>query len=253
MKLEIGYHHPFEIRKYIYPLEKASGIRILYLSDLHFNRWTRRLAGSVSGAVNNIQPDIILLGGDYADSRQGLRHFRYMMRSIAHHTHIFAVPGNHDRWRIQQVRKIVGSSNGVWLEDTSAVIKVRSLTVRIDGGSPVTPSNGSGSTSPDGPTLPNDDPADLSILCLHRPVDIRKVAHRYHLAFAGHLHGSQFVLWTTPNGLYPGRLIYTWNRLSADIGSCRYLISKGLGDTLPIRFNCRKDILLVETGPIHTP
>src|SRR6185295_7440286 len=98
--------------------------------------------------------------------------------------------------------------------NTSAVVKVDALTIQIDGTTPA--------TSPG--------TADLSILCLHRPIDVSKIAHHYNLIFAGHLHGSQAVLWSTKNGLYPGRLIYKWNRLSADIGNCRYLISKGLGD-----------------------
>jgi len=30
-----------------------------------------------------------------------------------------------------------------------------------------------------------------------------------------------------------------------------YIISKGLGDTLPIRYNCRKDMIFVRVGPLR--
>lgn len=41
----------------------------------------------------------------------------------------------------------------------------------------------------------------------------------------------------------------------ADFGNCRYFISKGLGDTFPVRYNCPKDSILVEinTSDAHFP
>jgi hypothetical protein len=193
MKLEIGSNHPFEIRKYQYVSGSLSGIRILYLSDFHYNRFSTRRAQSIGDQIARLNPNIILLGGDYADSKGGMIHFNNMMASISHFKNICAIAGNHDR--------------------------------------------------------PN--PAHLSILCLHKPIDPTTLAHHYNLIFAGHLHGSQIVGWHTKNGLYPGRWLYKWNRLSASIGAASYLISKGLGDTLPIRYNCRKDLLLVDL--LHDP
>jgi uncharacterized protein len=230
MKLEIGYNYPFEIRRVHYLSEQTSGVSILYLSDLHYNRFGRGLADALGKEIDLLNPDIILLGGDYADSRKGLFYFNSMMESLARFEHIFGIAGNHDRRRINEVRKIIEAGNGIWLENKSAVIKAGSLTIQLDGGRPAAPSSD----------------ADFSILCLHKPIDVSEIAHRYNLIFAGHLHGSQAVLWSTEKGLYPGRLLYKWNRLSADFGNCRYLISKGLGDTLPIRYNCKKEAILVE-------
>jgi len=232
--LEIGYSHPFEIRKYLYLCEKFTGTKVLYLSDLHYNRFSRWQAEKICEEVDKIKPDIILLGGDYADSKRGLYYFKQLMEFISPFKNLFAIPGNHDRWRIKQVREIVENNHGVWLDGRSATIQSGVVTIQIDGGRPATRSNG----------------ADLSILFLHRPIDVTKIAFNYNLIFAGHLHGGQAVLWSTENGLYPGRFIYKWNRLSAHFGNCEYLISKGLGDSLPIRYNCRKDAILVEiAGP----
>jgi len=230
MKLEIGYHHPFEVRKYSYPVPGSSGLKILYLSDLHYNRFGQRLAETLCEEIEKIHPDIILLGGDYTDSQMGLYYFQGMMDAISHFPNIFAICGNHDRPRVQQTRNVIEACNGTWLDKSAATITAGGLTIHIDGGAPATPSG----------------TADLRILCLHRPIDVAKFAHHYQLIFAGHLHGGQAVLWSTNNGLYPGRLIYKWNRLSARLGNCQYLISKGLGDTLPIRYNCKKDAILVE-------
>jgi uncharacterized protein len=230
MKLELGYDHPFEVRKYGCLAEGASGTRILYLSDFHYNRFGQRLAENVSSAIEEINPAIVLLGGDYADSKKGVNYFKRMMESITGGRKVFAIAGNHDRRRIRQIRAIVEECNGVWLEKKSAIIDLGNFKIRIDGGLPATRSS----------------EADFSILCLHRPIDTEDIAHRYQVIFAGHLHAGQMVLWQRENGLYPGRIIYKWNRLAARFGDCQFLISKGLGDTLPIRYNCRKDVILVE-------
>jgi uncharacterized protein len=237
MKLELGYNHPFAIRSYHLLSEKFSGTRILYLSDFHFNRFGGRSAAHIAREVREINPDIILLGGDYADSKKGLYHFARMVESIAHCKHMLAIPGNHDRFSKWHVRRIIEGANGVWLDKASVVVKTANLNIRIDGGRAANRSTN--------PTVKRSGAADLSILCLHKPIDVSTIAHDYDLIFAGHLHGSQVVLWSTGHGLYPGRLLYKWNRLSASFGNCHYLISKGLGDTLPIRYNCRKDFLCV--------
>jgi uncharacterized protein len=265
MKLEIGYNHPYEIRKYQYPFDKLAGTNILYLSDFHFNRFGKRLAENICATIAEIKPAIILLGGDYADSKRGLTYFRNMMECIAPHKFVCAVPGNHDITRIKLVRDIVESNNGIWLQENSTIIQLGKATIRIDGSGtihppvtpvispsvtpvippPVTPAITLPGTSPVTRTATPQETADFSILLLHRPIDVRKIAHTYNLIFAGHLHGGQAVLWSTCKGLFPGRLVYKWNRLSVDYGNCQYLISKGLGDTLPIRYNCRKDSILV--------
>ena len=198
MKLELGYNHPFEIRRVRYLSEKTSGIRILYLSDFHFSRWGRGLAENIRKEIDSIHPDILLLGGDYADSQRGMRHFSYLMESIARCNYIFGIAGNHDLRRINQVQEVIEACNGVWLENKSALIKAGGLNIQIDGGRPAVPSG----------------EADFSILCLHKPIDVMKMAHRYNLIFAGHLHGSQAILWSTEKGLYPGRLDRKSTRLN---------------------------------------
>jgi uncharacterized protein len=230
MRLQLGYNHPFEIRKYRHPDENLAGTRILYLSDFHFTRFGCWSMENICTVTDRLNPDIILLGGDYADSRKGMFYFERMMSSLTRSRHVFAIAGNHDLPRLHQVRTIVEASQAVWIDKSAATLTYKRSTIQINGTPATTP-------------LPR---ADLSILCLHRPIDITPFAGQYDLIFAGHLHGSQIVFWSTEKGLFPGRLIYKWNRLSATYGPAQYLISKGLGDTLPIRYNCSRDAVLVE-------
>ena len=245
MTLEIGYNHPVEVRNYTYPFKPLAGKRIAYISDLHYHLFSRRRVDRHIQQIRLLNPDIVLLGGDYVDTPFGLRHFQRFVGSIDF-TPRFVIAGNHDRPYLRRFRRIVEDAGATWLHNNSAILQVGDQHIRIDGTRPVVaPPFGAGPSA----LIPASTSPQLSILCLHQPIDIRPFAHLYNLVFAGHLHGSQIVLWQTPKGLYPGRWLYPWNQLALDYGPCRYLISKGLGDTLPIRYQCRRDIIVVTLEP----
>jgi hypothetical protein len=41
------------------------------------------------------------------------------------------------------------------------------------------------------------------------------------------------------------------NRLKALVGDCHYYISRRPGDTLPIRYNCSKELIVVDPEPMN--
>ena len=209
----------------------ANDFSVLYLSDLHLNRAGGNLVRALVTTLEQLNPSIILFGGDYVDSRAGLVHLQTLLKALAGRKHLFAIGGNHDAFfgkaRLQEM--FLAHQVG-WLQKLPATICLGATTIEI---------------SPDFKAPGSPEPADFSILVLHRPAPLEKFQERYQLAFAGHLHGGQAVLWQRKEALFPGRLFYRWNRLKAAAGSCRYYISKGLGDTLPVRYNCRKDVIFI--------
>lgn len=228
MKLEIGYNHDFEVRREEYRCGLDINITILFLSDLHFNAFSRPMAERLIETINKLKPDMILFGGDYVDTKAGLQNFDYLLKAIGHRENVFVIAGNHDKFfGIDKIGKVMEANGLVWIDKQSAALEIDGVRVTID-------TAGSRSVT---------DPNVFSILLLHEPVDV--AANQYNLVFAGHLHGCQFVLWQNENGLYPGRLFYEWNKLKAKSGNSTYLISKGLGDTLPVRYNCKRDIIFV--------
>jgi predicted MPP superfamily phosphohydrolase len=230
MKLEIGYKHLFEVRKESFAAKCPEGFSILFMSDLHFNRYSGTTCLSIIDKINELNPDIILLGGDYADSKRGLYHLRVLLGSLSHRQNVFAVAGNHDHFfGFETIKDIMHENNVNWIEKSSDKFKFKGTIIRIDGN-----------------MLQEKGNEDLSILLLHKPLDIANSS--YDLSFAGHLHGSQFVFWRSGECLYPGRVFYKWNRLGFSNGNSRYFISKGMGDTLPIRYNCKKDMIFLEVG-----
>lgn len=234
MKLELGYTPDFEVRRVAYSCAGAGRFSVLYLSDLHLTRCGGPLVARLIATIAELDPQVILLGGDYLDGPGGVAHFRRLLRSLAARPHVFVVAGNHDTWfGLTQIKQLVATHGLTWLGAETIEIQLAGQRIAVSGkGAP-------------GPTAG----VNFSILCLHQPAGLPRLSAGHHLAFAGHLHGGQLVLWRSARGLYPGRLFYRWNILQAQLGPCLCVISKGLGDTLPVRYNCPKDVVLVQVNP----
>ncbi len=227
-KLIWGYSHSdFEVRRVCISADLPSELRILYLSDFHFTKYSGNIAARLLAVVTELDPEIILLGGDYIDFKSGEPYFQAVLKEFALRKNVYAIAGNHDYfYGINKLKKLFAAYNIGFIEKKSVSFSCKGMHIRLDGN-----------------VCTRRVPADLSILCLHHPLDLSLFAADYDLAFAGHLHGSQVVFWQNERGLYPGRLFYKWNRLGAKSANCHYFISKGLGDTLPLRYCCAKELI----------
>jgi predicted MPP superfamily phosphohydrolase len=237
MKLEIGSGNHFEVRHEQCPAAIAGSISVLYLSDLHFKTYGQALTTKIISRINELDPGIILLGGDYVDFARQLIHLDMFLKALSQRKNVFAIAGNHDyRFGVATIQKMMEANNIRWIENDSVTVSINGSSVQIDGTRPLEKRGG----------------ADFSILCLHQPIDVSHFADKYELIFAGHLHGCQFVFWQNEKGLYPGRFFFRWNTLQKKLSNCRYYISRGLGDTIPLRFNCPKEMIFVEViNPVH--
>jgi predicted MPP superfamily phosphohydrolase len=234
MKLEFGYSPDFEVRQVDYRCAGAGSFTVLYLSDLHLTRYGGPLVARLIATITELDPQLILLGGDYLDGPRGVAHFGRLLGFLASRPHVFVVAGNHDEWfGLAKVKKMVEAHRLTWLGDEAVEIGLAGRRIAVSG-------KGASGWAVG---------VDFSILCLHQPVGLPRLGAAHNLAFAGHLHGGQVVLWRSARGLYPGRLFYRWNILQARLGNCLCIISKGLGDTLPVRYNCPKDVVLVRVNP----
>jgi uncharacterized protein len=231
MKLEIGYNADFEVRKEFVLLEKGVNFTVLYLSDLHLNRFSETLVNRILECVETHNPTIVLLGGDYVDTHRGLFYFEKLLEKLSQRQHVFAIAGNHDYFLgLQKIKNACDKYQIRWIDNETECIDIQGFKIRIVGTR----------------LQPAFVKADFHILFLHQPIDITLFQNQFDLVFAGHLHGCQVVFWETEKGLFPGKWFYKGNILKKQARNCLYLVSKGLGDTLPIRFNCKKDLILVE-------
>jgi uncharacterized protein len=229
-KLQIGYNGPIQIR-YTESISPKLGVRLLYVSDLHFNVHSKNKAQQLIGIIEQTKPDIILWGGDYVDSKSGMEHLRYLLQNVRPIAPSYAIAGNHDYFiGIHKIKAIFTENNSHWIENNTVFCQIGQHRIQIDGNK-ITKRNHS---------------ADIRILCLHHPLHPKKVMSDYHIILAGHLHGCQFVFWEKDHYLYPGCWIYRHNFIQKTDDQCVYLIGRGIGDTLPVRYNCVFEVVVVD-------
>jgi predicted MPP superfamily phosphohydrolase len=85
------------------------------------------------------------------------------------------------------------------------------------------------------------------VFCAHYPsVFPEAAAAGYRLVLAGHLHGGQCVLATRGGKLYPAVWVHRWHGLRFVDRGATLLVSRGGGDTLPVRFNCPREVVVCE-------
>jgi uncharacterized protein len=227
--LEVCATGPLLVREEVVDgLGLAAPMRLLYASDLHLGALgSARVATQVIEAAQRSAPDAIILGGDLADSRRGLPGLKDCVRSLIEVAPVWAVAGNHDEsLGIDLVRGAVEAGGGCWLQDGRTEAVASGL--RLEGGLQAA-----------------DDFTGVRILCGHDPAIYPQASKAgYRLVLAGHLHGGQWVLLQFGERLYPGALVYPWNGLRFVSGSTTLLVSRGAADTLPIRWNCPREVLL---------
>ncbi|HEX7860217.1 MAG TPA: metallophosphoesterase [Verrucomicrobiae bacterium] len=222
-KFEVGARRPLLVRRECVGKIGARR-RVLFASDLHLKRNDRIVDGLVGIAAREL-PDVVLLGGDLVDWRSGLETLELLVRRLSGVAAVCAVAGNHDRWiGVRQVRDAVVGGGGRWLEDAPWLL--------------------SGDCAIYGSREQAVQAASYHLLCTHHPV---ASARPFDLTLSGHLHGGQFVFYQRAGRLYPGAFLYRWNGLRFDDKEGRtLLISRGVQDTLPFRWNCPREVLMVD-------
>jgi predicted MPP superfamily phosphohydrolase len=224
--LEIGSRRPLLVRREE-AMQRAVGKRILFASDLHFtNHAPPRIIDEIIGIACRESPDIVLLGGDLVDSTEGAATLRALVEGLSRIAPVGAVAGNHDRWIGKaMVRAAVLAGGGSWLEDAPLHLGADCVVC--------------GSQSQESAD------AKYQLLCTHHP-GASVFRGRFHLTLSGHLHGGQFVFFERGGRLFPGAFLYRWNGLRFDRNGRTLLVSRGVQDTLPLRWNCPREVLLVD-------
>lgn len=223
---EFGSFGPLHVRHEVVLLGLPRPVRLLYASDLHLGHWwTKRVPERLLAAAWQAEPEVILLGGDLVDSRVALDGLHCLIRDLTRVAPVMAIPGNHDACvGIDCLETLVESAGGQWL-----LRRPLEDPIRIDG-----------LLDP----IPSSRPR---LLCAHYPSIFPEAeAVGYRLVLAGHLHGGQCVLAHCGGKLYPAVWLHQWHGLRFTNRAATMLVSRGVADTLPLRFNCPREVLLCE-------
>lgn len=219
-----------------------AGMKIVFASDFHIKPHEEYRLRKIVRRINDQNPDIILLGGDYVSGhikRQSMpiKNIADGLKDLKASRGIYAVMGNHDGWQgkyeiIQEFKNI-----GVNVLENSNT-NVDNLTIAgVEDLQTANPDIKKALTG-----------AGKNIILLsHTPDVFPAVPENVSLTLTGHLHAGQVVLPNIPPKFVPSkygtRYLYG---LIYENGKTLYSTS-GLGTSiLPIRFNCLPEIVVIE-------
>lgn len=232
LSLVVGDGGPLGVRRERMPVaDLANPVRIAWVSDLHLGRRSAiRTVRAVTVAVRALRPDVIVLGGDLVDREGGLAQLARLVRVLRRVAPVWALPGNHDAWfGAQRVAVTVRASGGGWLPGVTAV---------VDGGPVTLVADVSGAVP------------GICVGCVHAPAEAAQWRGHARLVLAGHLHGGQVVAARRFGRDWPAALFFRWCGPRFELGGdTTLLVSRGVGDTLPVRWRCPREIICADLVP----
>ncbi len=174
----------------------APPVRVVHLSDTHIERNSYREM-QIIRRVNALQPDIIVLSGDYLNLSRlsdptSAAHFRQFVAQLDAAYGIYAVRGSVEP-TLESMARLVEGTDVVWLEQEAVTVDVRGQPVTLVGAAC------SHQQELDAARLaqamegvPED---GFTLLLYHSPDLIMEAAeHQVDLYLGGHTHGGQLRL-----------------------------------------------------------
>lgn len=219
------------------------GTRIVFVSDIHHGPFlSRARVRNLVSRINDLHPDIVVLGGDYEH-----RNKKYIISCFEELGRInpamgkYGVLGNHDHWEdaglcLTSMKKAgitVLNEDGVWLKRGGEHIKVTGI------------DDFSYHRDPDLPRITADtNPQDFVVMVSHNPDVVEEIKDsRIDLVLCGHTHGGQVTLFGKWAPIVPSKYgnKYRYGFVKTDYTTV--YITRGIGAIVPtVRFCCRPEI-----------
>ena len=235
------------------------GKRIVFVSDIHHGAALsiERVTKLVQ-RINDLHPDIIILGGDYISLKEiYIKPVFTELSKLKSKYGVFGVMGNHDYFVNGDLSKKMMEQSGIkQCDNKSYWVKINRDSIKIGGVDD--PSDGAVRVLDS--TIHDVRQKDFCILISHQPEYIKQVTtNLVDLTLSGHTHGGQvtfFGLWApilpSDNGLWASlsfsgegqKYCYGLYRRSATMQS---YITSGIGTRFPhFRFFRRPEIAVLE-------
>lgn len=235
------------IRHYNVPCKALKGLHAVFISDLHIKKNDVARVRRIVKLVNAQKPDIVLGGGDYANghsvkSALDFEILGYELSKIDAPYGFYTVLGNHDWWADGEALSKNFEKFGIKvLENSSTPVYIGNGKYLYIAGL------GDRDTRTVKPIATLSNTLSPRILLTHHPDVFYDVKENVDLMLAGHTHGGQVVLpllgpLLIPTS-YPRKFAYGMFEENGN----RIIVTKGLGTSiLPIRFNCRPEIVVID-------
>lgn len=259
-------------------------LKLVQLSDLHFGVYTRpEVVKKAFEISNNIEPDIILLTGDYIHvgrqvvkammfkaigptlsryaqfrrlSRQACMELASLINTLRYKKNIIGIWGNHDYLEGQRTIKNYFQDDIIWLKNQSLDLDIDGEILRISGiddfrfGTPDIKETTSTFLDIKASILSNKSEPVSKIFLSHNPDTIMlkesNILNDYDLMLCGHTHGGQICL----PGSIPIKTETKQRKIVKGLNKFNSLpvyISNGIGCSgIPLRMFCPPEIVIIK-------
>ena len=220
------------------------GLRIAFLTDIHHGPYTTETyLRKIVRTTLTLQPDLILLGGDYILRDQ--KHIEpcfEVLKSLKAPLGVFGVLGEHDHTHgAEETRSAMAKAGIVDLTNAGTWLKRGHSKVRLGGVDDLWKGK------PDERAALGDCTRDdAAILLCHNPDFVEGIRdRRVGLVFSGHTHGGQAAYPGWQNPFTPSRYGNKYAQGVVDAPATTVYVSRGLGVSgLPVRYNCPAELTL---------
>ncbi len=222
-------------------------LRIAFASDFHAGATTDgRVLRAACEAINALEPDVVLLGGDFVSVRANdIHELALLLADLRAPLGVFGVFGNHDiRGNVPVIADALRNAGVQLLVNETVTLPPPHDDVTIIGlDDPII-------GAPSGELL-DDVTTGVRVLLMHAPDGMLSAGDRhFDLALCGHTHGGQIAM---PGGTAPylphGELSRTYPVGVYHLGPVKnrtLLVTRGVGcSTIPVRVCCDAEVHLI--------
>ncbi len=221
----------------IFSRKVSRRIRIAFLTDFHNSKYGEGQKKIIS-IINNQSPDIILLGGDFAEDCTGNADAYLLISKLCEEYPCFYVAGNHEfRSRhAAEIKQNIRECGAVVLEGEAKTIYVDGQPVCICGVDDYSIGKKAFVAQMDNAQAQSD-PECFSVLISHRP-DLEEIYTEYDfdLILSGHAHGGQWrIPFVSKQGLVTPdlKLFPKFTNGKRTINQSTHIVSSGLSKFTP--------------------
>lgn len=224
--------------------KELSGLKFVLVGDFHIKTFEQKKLDKIVNLINEQQADLVLSVGDYVNGH--LETTTMPIEDIAKglgkiKPNLYAILGNHDLWHDEEFVINALETEGITvLHNKNAKLNLKGKEFYLAGIGYGDEGMMSILTALKGTKSP-------VVMLAHTPDEFPKMPSDVNLTLSGHTHGGQIRLPFVGALFTASRYQNKYAQGYIEEKGKKLIVTRGLGESiLPVRFNCKPEIVVIE-------